>query len=345
MGKLKIGMIASPFFGIGVKDKYGGLEQVCYNTACGLARLGHKVVAFAPDESADIPDGYVYRTGPALDTVNVNWVEAEKEMWMKVKDYFPEFDIICSDNWFGFVYLSKAQNRELKVMHRHHGGMNLEWWNKSQPPFQLNLIAISNWMKQVYAQQGFNSQVCYNPVNLEDYPYHDEKGERYMFLGRIDNIKAPHKAIDACRKAGVGLDVVGASSFVQDQNYVQNIKNLCDGEQIRFIGEVNHKTKVEYLQNSRGLIVTSSFGEPFGLMSVEAFSCGTPVYALNDGALSEIVTEITGAISSNVEELSLSLKQEYNPIECRKRAEHFSLENHTRRYEQLIKQVVSNREW
>lgn len=342
---MKIALVSSSMLTCPPQN-YGGLEQVVFDLSCGLTKLNHKVVLFAPKGSQVPPNGFLVECGEAKGTVNVDWLKAENDMWEKYKDKLDDFDIINSHDWFGFCYASKAKNLELKMAHTHHGGLNMDFWGKSKPPFNLNLIAISDWMVSVYASQGFTAKRAYNGVDLEKYPFKKEKGDRLMFLGRISKIKAPHIAIEVARKLNMGLDIVGGTSFVDNPNYVDEVKRMCDGKQIKFIGEVNHETKLKYLQNAKALLVPSVFGEPFGLISVESMAVGTPVIALNDGALSEIVKE-GGIVCNDVESMISSLKyvDRIEPKMCRENAERFSKENAALRYLELYQAILEGKEW
>jgi len=356
---MKIALISTPFFGV-YPPSYGGLEVVVGNLFRGLIARGHRVVLFAPDESQVPEGGFVFKTGKALSTVNVDWLKAEREMLEKCAPYLDEFDVINEHNWFGHVYRYKAKNINLKILHTHHGGLNMEWWGRSKPPFKLNFVAISNWMKRVYESQGFPSQVCYNGVDLDAYPFQREKGERLLFLGRIARIKAPELAIRVAERSGCGLDVVGGTTFVDDPAYVDMIRSMCGsvsmkmqmrrggGGDIKFIGEVDHQTKLKYLQNAKALLIPSRFGEPFGLIAVEAMACGTVPIALRDGALEEIIEdEKSGFICDSIEEMveAVSKIETISPEDCRKRASHFSKERMAERMEFLFEQVIDGYEW
>ena len=49
-------------------------------------------------------------------------------------------------------------------------------------------------------------------------------------------------------------------------------------------------------------------GEPFGLVLTEAMACGTPVAALNKGAVREIVDDgVTGGVFDDLEDLAKGL--------------------------------------
>jgi len=269
-------------------------------------------------------------------------------MWNKIKHTFIDLDIILGSNWFGMEYASKKQNPELKVCHTHHGHINPQYW--TQPPFKLNLIAISQWMVKAYREQaGLEARHCYNGVDMDLYPYKESHGDRLMFLGRIDPIKAPDIAIDVAERLKKQIDIVGGTRFVSDLDYVERVKAKCrQSEYANFVGEVDHATKVRYLQNASTLIIPSKFGEPFGLICVEAMATGCVPIAFNDGALGEIIVNgETGFICDTSNELIDAVEKSttISSSACRKRAEGFSKEVCAKSYEYRFKQILGGDEW
>ena len=355
MDRLKIGLISTPFFGV-PPPKYGGLERVVYDLWDGLLKRGHKVICFSPNPTITPRDGFHVNTGEAVSTVGVDWLNSEREMLLKCEPYFSDLDIMHEHNWFGHLYAAKTRNAALKCCHTHHGHINYEWWGRSQPPFKLNLIGISKWMKHCY-ESGYDnkapmkmpSEYAYNGVDMAEYSYKKDKGDSLMFLGRVDPIKAPHNALEVAELTNLSIDIVGGTSFVADPQYVTHISKRCNAnEKHRFIGEVDHQTKVKYLQNAKALLIPSQFGEPFGLIAVEAMACGTVPIALRDGALPEIIEHgKSGFICDSINEMVEAVKrvETVDPSDCRKRAEQFSKERMAERYEHLYKRVSSGDEW
>jgi len=342
--KLKIALISTPMLTVFPRN-YGGLEDVLGNLAEALAKMGHDVTVFAPNGSK-VEGCEVVEFGEPLERVNVNWLEAERKAYNFYKDMLKDYQIIHGMNWYGMEYAYKAMNPQAHVLHTHHGGADPSWWCRSKPPFNLNFIAISKHMQQVYAQQGIPSRFVHNGINLEKYPLSKEHGKRFLFLSRICKFKAPDVAIHIAKTANVPLDVVGATNFIDDPNYVEQVKNLCDGEKIRFIGEVDHETKLKYLQNARAIIIPGRWGEPFGLHSIESLCCGTPVITLADGGIPEIVKE-GGIICSDVQSMidAISMIDKITPNSCRKNAERFSRQVMAQGYLQLYREILSGDEW
>jgi glycosyltransferase involved in cell wall biosynthesis len=291
--KLCIALISTPFFTV-PPSGYSGLEQIVWDLAEALDELGHDVTIFAPDGSKATKHGHVINTGPSINTVNVNWLEEERRMYEIYKNIVvPEnFDIVHGHDWFGFEFLLKISNPKLNVVHSHHGGYT---WNTAPPVDQPNLVAISKFMKEYtdnyFKNKGYNvtCTAVYNGIDMRKYHINDiPKSERLLFVGRLDTFKKPDLAIEVAKKLNMGLDIVGGT-FVQNEAYLNQIRCMCDGTQIKLYENASHETKIKLMQSAKCLLFTSQMGEPFGLVSIEAMSCGCPVVAINDGAIEEIV--------------------------------------------------------
>ncbi|MCL6579198.1 MAG: glycosyltransferase [Candidatus Bathyarchaeota archaeon] len=358
--RLKIALVSTPFLTTPPRT-YGGLEQIVADLGECLAQK-HDVTIFAADGSK-VKGCEVIPCGKATETTQVNWLQAEKAMYEVYKDQLKDFDIVHGHNWFGFEYAVKAKNPHLKVCHTHHGRIALEWWSRSPPPFKLNLIAISKWMQNVYKAQGFNCQYVYNGINLSKFPLKRNKSNYLLFVGRIDKFKQPHLAIDVANVLNIDLCIIGGT-FVQDAQYLEQIRSMCDGVRIKFYPDAPHKVKVKLMQNAKCLLFPSAMGEPFGLVACESMATGTPVVALNDGAIEEIVQE--GGIICDVFDKQITPKGavyniKSNPLEalveavgkvdsikpedCRRNAERFSREAMASSYEKLYRQILDENEW
>ncbi len=346
--KLKVAIMSTPFFQVPPKN-YGGLERVVYDVAKGIAALGNDVTVFAP-EGSNVEGCKMFNFGESVDTVGVDWLQLEHERLKRSKEALlnGNFDIIHGNNWFGLEYQLKVDDIKRKICHTHHGGINIEWWGKNKPPFNLNLIAISQWMSKVYKSQGFNARPIYNPVDISTYQYKAQKGDRLLFVGRASKLKQPHIAIEVAKKLGMGLDLV-VGTFVDDKNYLEQVKAMCDGKQIVWIPEPPQEVKYKLYQDAKCVLFPSNMGEPFGLVPIEAMSCGTPVIATPDGAIPEVVEHgVTGFIYNTVDEMCEAVKKidSISTQDCRNRvSEKFSIDVIARQYQQAYFDIIDGKEW
>src|SRR5205823_7463755 len=94
----------------------------------------------------------------------------------------------------------------------------------------------------------------------------------------------------------------------EEAYYRENIAPLVDGVNVVYFGEADHETKVKLFGGARALLYPIQAGEPFGLVLAEAMACGTPVAALDRGAVREIVDDgVTGLVFQTLEEMSTDL--------------------------------------
>ena len=75
-----------------------------------------------------------------------------------------------------------------------------------------------------------------------------------------------------------------------------------------YAGEVADAAKAALLGGARALLYPVQAGEPFGLVLAEATACGTPVAALDRGAVREVVEDgVTGGVFESLDALVAGL--------------------------------------
>ncbi len=350
---MRIALISTPFITTPPVG-YGGLERVVWDLARGLIDLGQKVVIVGAEGSKTPDGGYTIEAMPCAKNANEDWLKQEKRMWNVWSPLIDsaDFDIIHGHNWFGFEYASKTRNENLNVCHTHHGWLNTRWWQTTKPDFPLNLMAISDWMATSYAAIGFSARRVYNGVDLTEYPYSKDHGDRLLYVGRLADYKQPHIAIKVAQELDMPLDIVGGT-FVNNIGYMNSIiAKAEDDPNIELYLDADHSTKVELMQNAKAVLFPSAMGEPFGLVIIEGFSCGAPVIALDDGAVKEIITDKTGIVCKardDKEAVSLMVQAvrdlDLSPADCRKRAELFSKEAMAQNYLDAYTDILNGNEW
>jgi glycosyltransferase involved in cell wall biosynthesis len=343
---MKIALVSPPFL-LTPPRGYGGLEQVVFDLGVALVGMGHGVTLVAP-KGSNIPGAKLIETVEAPERTDVDWPGLETEAGKHYMDRLGDFDIVHDHSWFGLPYLAKKIKKDMVIMHTHHGHLD---WNPAAVPADikpLNLIGISKFMSDNQIKQGFGSRYCYNGVDMGKYEYSDKpREERLLYVGRISSFKQPDVAIEVAKKAGIPIDIVGGS-FVDNQQYLDDIRMLCAESKgnatLRL--DASHEEKIRLMQKAKALLVPSHMGEPFGLISVEAMACGTPVIALPDGAIPEVVGD-AGYICNTVDEMVKICKYDKlkSPKNCRERAELFSRENMAKNYLKLYEEAIRGPGW
>jgi glycosyltransferase involved in cell wall biosynthesis len=167
----------------------------------------------------------------------------------------------------------------------------------------------------------------------------------FVFLGRIEEIKGPHLAIELARMTNTSLVIAGNVPAEHQAWFDKHIAPQVDGKQIRFVGPVDDAQKNELLGSARAFLMPILWDEPFGIVMAEAMACGTPVLALKRGAAAEVVEDgITGFVTDTVGELVAKSNDlwKIDRLACRRRVEsRFSAEavvdGYLSVYERMVK--------
>ena len=210
----------------------------------------------------------------------------------------------------------------------------------------IPLVAISETQKKRLESRGIKTTaVIYNGIDVSKYPFRSEKEDFFIYVGRIDETKGLHIAIEAVRKCNEKLIIVGP---ITNHNYFDNlVKPFIDNKSIIHLGEVDFNTKVEYLSRAKALLYPVQYEEFFGIAMVEALATGTPVIGFARGSVIEIVRDgITGFLVRDVKEMCRAMKaiDKLNRRESRKDAEErFSSRVMAKRYDELYQHLLSER--
>ncbi len=118
-------------------------------------------------------------------------------------------------------------------------------------------------------------------------------------------------------------------------------------ESITYLGHLNHAHLRPLIAESQCGLVTSTWDEPFGLVTLEMLACGIPVVAFDSGATGEVLDRATGFLvpKFNVAELARALPAtaHLSRAACRRRAEEkFSVETMMSGYERVYRRAVEH---
>src|SRR5262249_9751045 len=249
-------------------------------------------------------------------------------------DMSPEFDVVHSHVGWGAYLLSGIPGVRERILHTQHNPVtrDLEWFVRRHPDIRFS--TVSEFQARKLRQQGVKRcQVIQNGIDVGAFTFRKRGGEGLLFIGRLENDKGPHLAIRVAQN--VGWTLVLAGPVVDHEFFDNNIRPFLD-DQIRYLGPVDHRQKNELLGQSGCVLMPSRCEEGFGLVSLEAMACGTPVVGLTSGALPEIIDPgLTGYVTGDEQSLAdlvmKALKLDRNAIRANAAAR-FSLSVVARKY-------------
>ena len=183
--------------------------------------------------------------------------------------------------------------------------------------------------------------VIYPPVDTGKYGgvvrASDDLG--YLIWGRLIPYKRVDLAIEAVKKTGHRLQVVGSGPLER-----QLKEQACGHRNIEFHGRLPDSELMSLMSRCRGVLFPGY--EDFGIVPVEAMSAGLPVIAYGAGGAGETVTHGCGELfeRQTVESLSQAIIQSeartYDPQVLRTRALEFDRLRFRREYATLVEQAI-----
>lgn len=283
------------------------IERLAYQQALGLARRGHTILLFAPSGSqashsnitlvevaqkamlsgsgkeGRVLEEEVYGASYKLRLEIVNLASVIGELIAR-KD---RYDVILNNLRGEGVLIPVAASMDKPLFHVMHLPIFPEL-AKLFTTYRTPLISISNAQRRANPQLRY-AGTAYNAVDTSEFPFSATHDNYLLYLGSIGRNKNPKDALLAAKQAGETMIIGGR---IKDKTYyTEEIAPLIDGKQIRWVGELHPKDVVRLYQRAKAFLFPTLWEEPFGLVMIEAMSCGTPVIAYPSGAVPEVVVD------------------------------------------------------
>ncbi|MGH9303878.1 MAG: glycosyltransferase family 4 protein [Acidimicrobiales bacterium] len=283
---LTVGIIAPPWLPV-PPVAYGGTENVLDVLARGLQGAGHDVVLFTTgDATCPVPRAFCYDS--SLGVGNGGAVEEIRHV-LAAYDALADVDIVHDHTMTGPLYASGFS--DLPVITTNHGPFNA----MLSPLYRavadtVPVIAISR--HQAASADGARiAAVIHHGIDVDRIPVGAGEGGYAVFLGRMHPDKGLDIAIAAARVAGMPLRIAAKMTEAMERRYFEaRIAPLLGGD-VEYVGELQTADKLELLGGAKCLLNPIRWAEPFGMVMIEAFACGTPVVASDRGSVPEIVTD------------------------------------------------------
>ena len=279
---------------------YGGTERIVSYLTEELVALGHDVTLFASGDSvtrAALCPGSprALRFDPSCRAP----LAYEILMLERVAQGASRFDIVHFH--IDCLHLPLYRRLGLPFLTTLHGRLDLPELKPLYAEFaEAPLVSISNRQRRPLDWANWAATIHHGlpPALFEPC---GGREDYLAFLGRICPEKRPDLAIRIAIESGRRLQIAAKVDRADRAYFEREIRPLLAAPGIEFIGEIDDGRKAEFLGKAAALLFPIDWPEPFGLVMIEAFACGTPVIAFDRGSVPEVVEDgVTGFIVDSV---------------------------------------------
>lgn len=289
--------------------RYGGTERVISYLTEELVRRGHDVTLFATGDSQTSA-----RLAPTAEQAlwqRYSRAKADElgmpmhlAMLSHIFQQADDFDVIhCHVDYLAFSFASLVRTPVVTTLHGQLGLAYLEPALQGNP--EAALVSISRQQRRPIAHLRPNwvGNVP-NAVAVEEFPFNDTPGSYLLFVGRLSPEKRADWAIEIARRTGMPIKIAAKLHECERDYFTETLEPLFADPLVEYLGEVDEQTKRDLMRDAYALVFPIDWPEPFGMVMIEAMACGTPVLALDRGAVPEVLRDgVSGFIGHTVDDL------------------------------------------
>ncbi len=280
--------------------KSGSVETMTSLLTEGLVARGHDVTLYATADS---------KTSARLNAIYPHGYWHDEHMWpwelyemlnlAAAVERSSEYDIIHYEAAYypmSLAFTRLSSTPIVQTLHHSPSAAEIALWSRyPEAPF----VAISNEQARLLVGLNVVDTVLHG-VDTDGFTFEAKPDDYLLFLGRFTEGKGVLQAIEIAKRVGMRLILAAA----EGEYYREKIAPLVDGRHIVYYGEADFAAKVKLYGGARALLYPIQAREPFGLVLAEAMACGTPVAALDRGAVREVVDEgVTGMVFDDLEQM------------------------------------------
>lgn len=336
---------------------YGGTERIVYNLTEELVRHGHDVTLFATGDSKT--SGKLESVYPRALYRDLGWSNHLYPL-LHISNAFDRakgFDVIhmhlnTRHDYISLVLADYIKNITPTVFTTHfiyplEGEKGREDRMAFLKKYQKhNFVTISNTQRTLRFLNYMGT--VHNGLYFSLFNFNDKPENYLAWLGRVTPTKGTWEAIQAAKKVKTKLMLAGKIDWDSAEDikyYNEKIKPEIDGKQIVYVGELGDIEKIKFLRNAKAVLHPINWNEPFGLVTIEAMACGTPVIAFDRGPVREQIIEgKTGFIVKNIDEMAGAVGKvsKINRKKCYEHAnKNFSAKAMAEGYEEIYRKVIA----
>lgn len=291
-----------------------------YILAEELVKLGHEVTVFASGDSNTSARLKSIYDEPQ--TFFINQAIPELLHGIQVYKEADKYDIIHDNTNCGPPMAYFVNTPVLVTLHGDFNESAIKFYSNFANDAYYN--SISDYQRNCYPDLNYIGTI-YHAINFKRYRHQDKKEDFLLSFSRICLQKGTHLAAEAAFATGSKLIIAGKIDTGQDREYFEEkVRHLIDDKQIIYAGEASDKEKIDLMARAKCLLFPIQWAEPFGLAMIEALASGTPVIAMRNGSVPELIKNgETGFVVDNLDEMIEAIKNinKISPNTCRKDVE------------------------
>jgi glycosyltransferase involved in cell wall biosynthesis len=298
---MRIAQVAPLFESVPPKA-YGGTERVVSYLTEALMAQGHEVTLFASGDSTTsatlVP---VVERGLRLDLQLHYWMMWLTIMVDRVFEHAGQFDAIHFHT--DYMHYPLAQRCSTPCVTTLHGRLDIADLLPLHAHFATHpLVSISNNQRRPLSQANWCATV-YHGLPTQLYRFHPDAQDYFAFVGRMSPEKRVDRAIEIAIACGTRLRIAAKIDAADRAYFDRDVRPLLEHPLIEFVGEIGDDAKDDFIGQARALLFPVDWPEPFGLVMIEAFACGTPVIAYECGSVPEVLQHgVTGFVVHDQQE-------------------------------------------
>ena len=347
----RILFVSTPVSPIGRGDG-GGVETTLLHLAPCLAERGHTVAVVAPAVSATPEGSRVFQIDgdppPDITTASreafpiTSGYGALEGMWDCARQVQEDFDVIIGMTYDWLSYFLTPYFRT-PVLH---------WITISSAVEAVDRMIFERFADRT-DRLGFYTQTqadTFRKLRISEanllpgavdtcrFSFSTDPENRLCWAARISPEKGLEDAVNAASRAGLPLDICGK---LRDRSYRDDIVSRYPDASLTWHGMLPHTELATVIGNAAAMLVTPKWTEAFGLTTIEALACGTPVLAYARGGPAEIVEHGRSGFLIEPDDTdalldAISKVHQLSRAHARARAEQFTIDNLASHFERWI---------
>ncbi len=162
---------------------------------------------------------------------------------------------------------------------------------ESASPYTYFVSISNSQRKNVPAKLNFAATI-YHGVNPHFFNFSPKGSNRLVWAGRATKEKGIEEVITISKKLNIITTLAPLITAMNKDYYFTTIKpRVSNDPLISILENQPHNNMPKLFQNAKLFLFPIRYEEPFGMVMIEAMSCGTPVVAFARGSVPEVIKD------------------------------------------------------